>query len=188
MKTIKNFMNAAVAQCRLKRPAPAVAAWFKKLSAVKVTALIAANCFLLTSVYGQAAAAVLNNVREMKQFNQFFDNFELPYSYGKITSSAFTGSDTVVINIQDLHAHPGVQKNISKIINLFDTKFSVKNIYLEGAYGQVDTSWLSSASNRELKEKVLNSMMESGRLTGAEYYSAVSGRPGIIKGLENEKE
>ena len=186
MKKIKNFANAF--QRRLKRAAPAAACWFKELSAVKVTALIAANCFLLTSVYGQAAAAVLNNAREMKQFNQFFDNFELPYSYGKITSSSFTGSDTVVINIQDLHAHPGVQKNISKIISAFDAKFGVKNIYLEGAYGQVDTSWLSSAPNKELKEKVLNSMMESGRLTGAEYYSAISGRPGIIKGLENKKE
>ncbi|MDR3195307.1 MAG: hypothetical protein LBT58_00695 [Endomicrobium sp.] len=69
--------------------------------------------------------------------------FILPHSYGKITDSKFTGNDTVVINVQDLHLHPHVQKNIGNIIELFDKKYGIKNVYLEGCYGRVDTSWLT---------------------------------------------
>ena len=80
------------------------------------------------------------------------------------------------------------KKNISKIIENFDKEFGVKNVYLEGAYGNVDTSWLLSIKDKGLREKVLNEMLSSGRLTGAEYYSALSARTDIIKGLENKEE
>ncbi|MCL2144694.1 MAG: hypothetical protein FWH43_04290, partial [Endomicrobia bacterium] len=176
------------AKYRLKEVFSSAGAWFAALNPVKVTALIVINCFLLTSVYGQGVAALIEDSRENRQFNQIFEDFTLPYSYGKITSSSFSGSDTVVINIQDLHSHAGVQKNISKIIETFDKKFGVSKVYLEGAYGEVDTSWLTAVSNTELGNKILDAMLESGRLTGAEYYSAVSGRPNVIKGLENKDE
>ncbi|MCL2144589.1 MAG: DEAD/DEAH box helicase family protein, partial [Endomicrobia bacterium] len=185
MKTINNFIAGVLR--RLKKPAGLTLNWVKDLNSVKIIALIVINCFLLTSVYGQAAAAVIDNVKAAQNFKQMFEDFNLPYSYGKITSANFAGSDAVVINIQDLHSHPDVQKNISKIIDLFDRKYGVNTVYLEGAYGQVDTSWLS-VSDRDLRETILESMLNSGRLTGAEYYSVISGRPKVIKGLENEKE
>ncbi|MDR2425692.1 MAG: hypothetical protein LBD46_00675, partial [Endomicrobium sp.] len=186
MKTINNFITRTLYQ--LKKSTMLTLNWFMELNALKITALIVVNCFLLTSVYGEAVAAITDNARAVEKFKQVFDDFTLPYSYGKITSSNFAGSDTVVINIQDLHSHPRVQKNISKIIDVFDKKYGVKDIYLEGAYGQLDTSWLSSSDDKNLREWVLESLIDSGRLTGAEYYSVVSGRPNIIKGLENEKE
>ncbi|MDR2192668.1 MAG: DEAD/DEAH box helicase family protein, partial [Endomicrobium sp.] len=162
--------------------------WLLELNAVKITALITLNCFLLTGVYGQAAAAISENIRATEAFNQIFDEFNLPYSQGKITSAFYGASDTVVISVQDLHSHAEVQKNISKIIEAFDKEFGVKNVYLEGAYGDVDTSWLLSVKDKTLREKVLGEMLLSGRLTGAEYYSALSGRTDIIKGLENREE
>ena len=186
MKIINDFIAGVLR--RLRRSAGSVLNWVKDLNSVKIIAMVVVNCFLLTSVYGQAVAAVSDNVRAAQQFKQIFEDFNLPYSYGKITSSDFAGSDTVVINIQDLHSHAEVQRNISKIIDLFDKKYGITAVYLEGAYGQLDTSWLSSIGDRDIREKVLDSMLESGRLTGAEYYSAISGRPKVIKGLENEKE
>ncbi|MDR3113086.1 MAG: hypothetical protein LBU09_01785, partial [Endomicrobium sp.] len=162
--------------------------WFLSLNAIKITALITLNCFLLTGVYGQAVAAITDNARATESFKQIFEDFDLGYSQGKITSAFYGASDTVVISIQDLHSHAGVQKNISKIIENFDKEFGVKNVYLEGAYGNVDTSWLLSIKDKALREKVLNEMLLSGRLTGAEYYSAISARTDIIKGLENKEE
>ncbi|MDR1194954.1 MAG: hypothetical protein LBL00_00580, partial [Endomicrobium sp.] len=186
MKTINDFIMGTLH--RLKKPAALALNWIKDLNALKITALIVVNCFLLTSVYGEAVAVIADNARNADKFKQIFDDFALPYSYGKITSSNFAGSDTVVINIQDLHSHPGVQKNISKIIDTFDKKYGIKNIYLEGSYGQLDTSWMSSFADNDFREQALDAMINSGRLTGAEYYSAVSGRTKVIKGLENEKE
>jgi hypothetical protein len=41
---------------------------------------------------------------------------ELPASIGRITGVHDCGSDTVVINIQDIYCHAQVQRNIAKII------------------------------------------------------------------------
>ncbi|MCL2334565.1 MAG: sugar phosphate isomerase/epimerase, partial [Endomicrobia bacterium] len=162
--------------------------WFLELNSVKLTAIIVVNCFLLTGVYGQAVAAAAEKIRTTQQFKQMFEDFTLPYSYGNIVDANYTGSDTVVITIQDLHSHPEVQKNISGIIKTFDDEYKIKNVYMEGAYGQVDTSWLKAVSDKDLRGKILDSMIESGRLTGAEYYSALSGRTNLIKGLEKKDE
>ncbi|MDR1195224.1 MAG: hypothetical protein LBL00_01970 [Endomicrobium sp.] len=161
---------------------------FFRFYVIKLIALIAVNSFLLTSVYGQAINAFVQSARETDKIRQTLSNFTLPFSYGKITSSNFSPSDTVIINIQDLHSHPDVQKNIAKIIEIFDKKYGVKNIYLEGAYGQIDTSWLLDIGGDNIKDPALLSMIDCGRLTGAEYYSVSSERFTVIKGLENKKD
>ena len=151
----------------------------------KLIALFTATSLLLSFVVGPAAASAINNEQTTKEYNQVFKEFILPYSYGKITNAYFAATDRVIINIQDLHCHPKVQKNISNIIEIFDEKYGVNNIYLEGAYGNVSTKWLTDKiqNNKSLLEK----MLDTGRLTGAEYYSALSNKTEIIKGLE-EKE
>ncbi|MDR2192338.1 MAG: hypothetical protein LBO62_05640, partial [Endomicrobium sp.] len=145
------------------------------------------NCFLLSFSYGPAVSAVIDGIPTVKNDNHIFGDFSLPYSYGKIVSSHFAASDRLVISIQDLHCHPGVQKNISKIIEFFDDKYGVANVFLEGAYGDIDTSWLSSEINLGKKTDLLDKMLETGRLTGAEYFSAVKSRNGLIKGLESKR-
>ncbi|MDR0724050.1 MAG: hypothetical protein LBF23_02570, partial [Endomicrobium sp.] len=159
--------------------------YFEKLTVVKVISIILINCFLLSFVYGQAVSQILEQARLDVQYKQIFEDFTLPYSYGKITEANYTGSDVVIINIQDLHLHPEVQKNIGNIISTFDKEFGLKNVYLEGAYGQIDTSWLAKIKNNN--EKIVNSVFDTGILTGAEYYSAISGRTDLIKGLENKE-
>ncbi|MDR2066605.1 MAG: hypothetical protein LBP57_02030, partial [Endomicrobium sp.] len=161
--------------------------WYYELNPVKIISIILINCLLLTFVYGQSIAQVTQNIKATEQFKQIFNDFTLPYSYGKITSANYAGSDTVIINIQDLHLHPEAQKNISNIISTFDKEFGLQNIYLEGAYGQVDTSWLANIKDKDKKEKTINSIFATGALTGAEYYSAMSNKPTIIKGLESQE-
>ncbi|MDR3124948.1 MAG: hypothetical protein LBU10_03630, partial [Endomicrobium sp.] len=160
--------------------------WYYELNSVKIVSIILINCLLLTFVYGQSIAQVTQNIKATEQFKQIFNDFTLPYSYGKITSANYAGSDTVIINIQDLHLHPEAQKNISNIISTFDKEFGLQNIYLEGAYGQVDTSWLANIKEKGKKEETINSVFATGALTGAEYYSAMSNKPMIIKGLESQ--
>jgi hypothetical protein len=94
----------------------------------------------------------------------------------------------VVVNIQDLHSHPEVQRNISRIIDLFDSKYGVKNIYLEGAYGQVSTKWLTDAKEENVRKAIMDKLIDTGRLTGAEYFSALKNKTEIIKGLENKEQ
>src|SRR5690606_10883197 len=142
---------------------------------------------LLSTAGTQASAVIFDNARAGLQYKQIFGDFSIPYSYGKITDAHFASTDRVIINIQDLHCHAKVQKNISNIIDLFDKKYGVNTVYLEGAYGDVDTSWMLKTSNPAAANVIFEKMIETGRLTGAEYYSAVSGRTGIIKGLEKKE-
>ena len=186
MNIIKNFFKGLISKEKLGDAWLATKDWVFSLTFMKITALIVVNCFLLTAVYGEAVAGLLENNRATEQFKQVFDDFDLPYSYGKITSADYKASDTVVINIQDLHSHAEVQRNINNIISLFDEKYGVKNVYLEGAYGQVSTKWLTVAKDENVRNSVMNKLLESGRLTGAEYFSASKGKTEIIKGLENK--
>lgn len=144
----------------------------------QIIALFVLNCFLLSYVYGPALASINDGKAMVEKYKNIFSDFMLPYTYGQIVKSHYAGTDRVVINIQDLHCHPKVQKNISNIIELFDRQYGVANIYLEGAYGDVDTKWLQGDT------KTVDKILETGRLTGAEYYSVISGKTKIIKGLE----
>ncbi|MCL2335341.1 MAG: hypothetical protein FWC57_04680, partial [Endomicrobia bacterium] len=170
-----------------------------KINCKKVTAIAVINCFLFSFVYGNVIAEVSANVQSGKQFAQIFSNFILPYSYGKITETNITNSPRVVIQIQDLHCHPQVQKNIANIIEVVDKKMNngLNTVYLEGAFGDVDTGWLkecgvwsvkSGVNDKTADFAVLDKILQTGRLTGAEYYSAISGKYNMIKGLESKDE
>jgi len=156
-------------------------------SSKKAIALAVVVCFFMSSVCRDAVAVAAMPTMDATQYKQIFTDFILPYSYGKITKSHFAGTDRVIINIQDLHCHPQVQKNISNIIEMFDKKYGVTNVYLEGAYGDVSTKWLTeNIKNDKKKTEILNKILETGKLTGAEYYSAASDKTEIIKGLEKK--
>jgi hypothetical protein len=166
--------------------------FLRRLNYKKAAAMIVLNCFLLSFVYGPAIAEVFSAVSAQAQYAQTFSNFVLPHSYGKITDTNITSSPRLVIQIQDLHCHPEVQKNIANIIELVDKKVNnnLQAVYLEGAFGSVDTSWLAAAFPNGGKDFAsrLERILQTGRLTGAEYYSALSGKYNLIKGLENEEE
>ena len=153
----------------------------------KLTAILVVGCFFISSVCRDAIATAATPTMNAQEFKQIFNDFMLPYSYGKISGSYFAGTDRVVINIQDLHCHPQVQKSISSIIEMFDNKYGISNIYLEGAYGNVSAKpFLQNLINPTQKNEILDKLLESGRLTGAEYYSAISNKTEIIKGLEKK--
>ncbi len=158
----------------------------------KCVAVVTLGCFVFTSVGSQALQAAvdfkaLNDTD--KERRQTFEDFIIPQSYGRITDAWHPetgGTNKLVVNIQDLHCHPEVQKNISKILSSLDEKYKLKNVYVEGGYGSINTSWLCGIGNRDLKKQILENLVDQGRLTGSEYYSVISSRPDLLKGLEDE--
>ena len=108
-------------------------------------------------------------------------------SFARLTSSADFGGDTVVLNIQDFHMHPEVQKNISSVIDILVKQYGIGSVFVEGAYGKVNTDMLSRIKDENFKISVIDNLLESGTLTGAEYYAAINGKKDFIFGLEDEK-
>ncbi|MBN1622447.1 MAG: aspartate/glutamate racemase family protein [Endomicrobiales bacterium] len=172
----------------------------------KIISIITCGCFIFTFVLSQPLHASLEKSKEVSRFKKIFEELTIPPTYGRVTESYLASResylgieeneirdtsgasrDTVVINIQDLHCHPEVQKNISKIIEILDAKYDLKHVYVEGAYGPIDSSWLTRVSNKELKKKIYDSLIESGKLTGPEYYSLKSEKTDLLIGVDNKK-
>ncbi|MCL2334533.1 MAG: hypothetical protein FWC57_00535, partial [Endomicrobia bacterium] len=107
-------------------------------------------------------------------------------NFARLTSSADFGGDTAVINIQDLHMEPSVQKNISSIIEILVKDYGVENVYVEGGYGKISADWLSKAQNADMRKSIAGSLLNSALITGTEYYCAVNGKKDFLIGLEDE--
>ena len=115
-----------------------------------------------------------------------FDNPIIPTSLGKITSAKYFDSEDIIINIQDLHCHAETQRKIASIIGYIDNTYNLKNVYLEGAFKTVDTSWLSAFNNNKNGTKVLEGLIDSGKLSGTEYYSIMNNKKNFVLGIEKE--
>lgn len=114
------------------------------------------------------------------------DDFILPFNLGKVTKSVDYSNRKVIVHIQDLHANTQAQKNIFSILSLLDKKYGISSIYVEGApKGNLSTKWLAGSQNQTVKNTVIEAMFSEGELSGAEYYSILSGKTEILKGLEN---
>ncbi|MDR3113458.1 MAG: hypothetical protein LBU09_03700 [Endomicrobium sp.] len=156
------------------------------ISLKKVFAVACAAAFVYSSIAGDFAYAALNVEETVLNLNppeiSSDDTFK---NYAKLTSSADFGGDTLVLNIQDLHMEPSVQKNISCVIDALVKEYGAKNVYVEGGYGKINTSALSKIKDKDAK--ILNALLEDGLITGTEYYAALNDKDGFLIGLEDEK-
>jgi len=156
------------------------------LSFKRLTAITTVFCFLFSFVFSQSLYAVVEQQKGLRDFGALLNEFVIPSSVGRITDGKYFGGKQTVINIQDLHCHPEVQRNIGKILGILDERYKLKKIYVEGASGAIDTSWLSDIKDKELKKDIVESLLEKGKLTGTEHYSIISGRADILCGVEDE--
>ncbi|MCX5782446.1 MAG: hypothetical protein NT145_07065, partial [Elusimicrobia bacterium] len=153
----------------------------------KGVALVTLVLFTFSSVFSGTARAVFDVKIGAKQILENIQDLVIPQSAGRITDGQLFDSKQLVINIQDLHCNPEVQRNISKILSELDKKFGFKKVYVEGGYGNISTSWICDIKDKQVKTEILEDLMNQGRLTGSEYYSALSNKPDLLKGIEDEK-
>ena len=156
-----------------------------KIKVKKIVAVFTAITFIFTGVFGNSAFASIGT--SMPAINTInFDTPIIPMSLGKITSAKYFDSDDIIINIQDLHCHAETQRKIASIIGYIDNTYNLNNVYLEGAFKTVDTSWLSSFNNNKNGTKVLEGLIDSGKLSGTEYYSIINNKKNFVLGIEEE--
>ena len=78
-------------------------------------------------------------------------DYIVPFNIGRVTDAVNYKSDKVIVQIQDLHSHEETQRNIAGIISFLDSKYKIGNIYVEGAVGDIDTSWLAGIEDEAVK-------------------------------------
>ena len=159
----------------------------KKINSIKICAVFTTVCFLVSTLGANLYAIPMAENANQKYEDVFNKASSISAEYGKITSSRDGNSDITIINIQDLHCHPQTQRNISKIIAQIAEKYNLKEIYVEGGYGNIDLNWLTSIKDENIRKQVTEKLLEEGLLTGSEYYKLTSGNKDVeLKGIDEE--
>jgi SAM-dependent methyltransferase len=117
-----------------------------------------------------------------------------PGQFGRIADyyNAPAMDSKLVVLIQDLHAHYGVQKNIAGILDSLSEKLGKPGrsgvpfaLAVEGAAGPIDSSVAALFPDAKVKEEAAQYLMRQGELTGAEYFAIKRGLPNLLVGVED---
>ncbi len=157
----------------------------------KFVSIFTTACFLMSFVPGQALFSAMGTGISQAVPKLLVEEPIVGQSVGRVTDSfialASPSHSKTIVNIQDLHCNSEVQRNIAGILEELDRKYGLHKVYIEGAYGDVSTAWLCNIKEKTARNMMLEGLMDEGRLTGSEYFSVKSGRPSLLKGLENRQ-
>ena len=78
-----------------------------------------------------AAIAIETSDSACVALNSQLDKLVLSARQGRIAEGSYQGSGRLVVFIQDLHCNPDVQRNISEILGLLDSRYGLSRIYVE---------------------------------------------------------
>lgn len=163
----------------------------KSINLKKFCAVVTATCFFFMILSNNLFASV--NISTMKEQQSLFStkNTEQLNSlfldkYGKVSEKANNSSNTVVINIQDLHCDYAVQKNIYSIINEIGQKYNISKIYVEGGYGNIDLSLLDKI-NEKFKDQLIEILLKESKITASEYYALKTNNENKLVGIEDKE-
>ncbi|MCG2711521.1 MAG: hypothetical protein L6416_04255 [Candidatus Omnitrophica bacterium] len=112
-------------------------------------------------------------------------NIKIPSSWGIVRDSYNSGTDKLIINIQDAHCDFLAQENISKILGRLASEYRLKVVALEGASGRVENPVLSFFPQEDVKKEVSMYLVREGKLTGAEYLAITSDYGLKLYGVED---
>jgi len=112
-------------------------------------------------------------------------DIKIPSRWGVIRDAYNSGTDKLIINIQDAHCDFHAQQNISNILERLAEDYRLKVITLEGAAGKVDNPLLSFFPKKKIKKEVSLYLVREGKLSGAEYLAANSSRDLKLFGVED---
>jgi hypothetical protein len=113
----------------------------------------------------------------------------VPKELGNVSDikEAAQGSGKLIILIQDAHVNYEAQKNISGIIDGLAKRYGLKLILVEGGDGDVSLTDLREKTYPEARNKIAESYLKSGLISGEEYLDIVSDYPLILWGVENKE-
>ncbi|MEI8345530.1 MAG: hypothetical protein WCG06_05605, partial [Candidatus Omnitrophota bacterium] len=92
----------------------------------------------------------------------------------------------MLINIQDAHSKLGAQESITRIIDNLVGNFNLRQVYIEGSAGTIDTSLVSTFPIQEVRQKTAAHLMGEGKISAAEFCSMISDKKDLkIYGVED---
>ncbi|GEM_PF-5907166 len=97
-------------------------------------------------------------------------------------------NDRLIIYVQNAHANLDSERNTQNLIAYFQKELNLPLVLLEGGEGKLDNLFFKSFPDKDLKEKILNSYLTKGDLSGGETASILfDGYDTAYYGIENQK-
>ncbi|NQT95063.1 MAG: hypothetical protein HQ572_01300, partial [Candidatus Omnitrophica bacterium] len=159
---------------------------------VKAICIVVVLCFFVQDIAwatnGTPLWSVISGNRVLNAQSKDFTNLSkitIPKEYGIIKEIHNTGSNKIIINIQDAHANLGAQESINKVLENLDKNYNLKLVALEGAQGYVDTSFLQSYPDEETRTDIADYFLRRGKLNAPEYYKICSDSKIKLYGVED---
>lgn len=154
----------------------------------KVVSCATIACFIYSFVLHAPAMALASMAEDhaaVRSLKAVPERVVIPARYGRVTGMHEGDARRLVVYVQDLHCNPEVQRNIAGILNVFEQKYGIRRIYVEGApAGRLDTGLLASIPDDTVREKTIEGLVSKGLLSGSEYY-ALKYRQDKLFGLED---
>lgn len=145
-------------------------------------------CFLTANgpLYPAAQAQTAPSIKSVSRLPAEISKIEIPKEDGVIESFWQGNPDTpAVIIIQDAHAIPDAQKKIKSLIGFFQAKYSVRNVGVEGASGELDPRIFRSFPDPKMLSGILAKYEAAGELTGPNAAAILNPQEGRFEGIEN---
>lgn len=91
----------------------------------------------------------------------------------------------LIIYLQDAHCIFEAQNNIAKIIDEMQRNYGLDMVALEAADGKMDPTFYRTFPVQGIKEKVIDSYVKRGVMTGAEKAAICNEKEAVFEGVEN---
>jgi hypothetical protein len=110
----------------------------------------------------------------------------LARKYG-LVSCAHEGADTrLLIALEDDPNDAGARRRLSSVLTGLVNGEVVELVGIEGAFGEVDTSWLAQLPDTDLRQAMCEHMMDELTLSPAEFCHVFTRTPFVLLGLEDK--
>ena len=158
-----------------------VLSYLRKLS---VLALI--MCFIATNVEAIVVYDIEPpNALPAAGYSLNVDTFSLSPELGTVKFVHKGTSDKVVFHIQDAHCNYAAQNKIYDIINVLNQEYQVKELNLEGGYGDYDLSVFTEMPDKAIRKKVADYFVKWGDVSGPELFALMNPEKVKLWGVEN---
>ncbi|MDD5496688.1 MAG: hypothetical protein PHP46_06280, partial [Candidatus Omnitrophica bacterium] len=92
---------------------------------------------------------------------------------------------SVVIHIQDAHCNYAAQHRIAEIIQYLHKEYGLGMVNLEGGARDYDLSIFTNISDKAIRDKVADSFVKDGLVSGAEYFAINNPEKVTLWGIED---
>ncbi|MFZ5802105.1 MAG: hypothetical protein ACOY3K_03210 [Candidatus Omnitrophota bacterium] len=160
-----------------------------KTHAHKITAALTAFLFIFSlfpASFAQAPGVEASSSLTAASQQASAISLQLPENIGKV-DLALPGTGPSIIHIQTAHGSYEAGKNIARMLHYLDKNYGFKDLFVEGAYGDLHPEALRFFP-KDMKKtlRVADELLKRGYLEGEELYLAAT-PDARIYGIEDEK-